>query len=337
MHKARVAVIGVALVLSACAGGRNGLRPDWVDGASTQYSDAQYLIGRGQADNQEDAKNRARADLAKVFEVAVRAESEDTQSYKSESANGQGDARSATQVTRTIATRTDQVIQGVRIADLWQDPTTKSQYVLAVLSRAQAAASLRQEIERLDAATRTYIGQARGSSDLFAQIAAASHALQLQVERQGYQKTLKVIDRSGRGVEPEWSAAKLSADLDGLLKRVHVAPRVAGKSVEGLDTAVAGGLSAAGFAVDTGQNADYTLEATLDLDDLGHREGWYWTKGTLQITLYDRASGRVRGTRRWDIKAAGQEAVLARRRAMDQVESILKTQLRDSLIAFTTA
>lgn len=332
MNKTLIATLGLTLLLTACAGGST--RPDWTDGNSKQYSNDHYLVGRGQASTQDDAKNRARADLAKIFQVAISAESEDVQSYRSVSDAKGGASRNENQVRRALTTRTEQIVRGIQIAELWQDPATKTHYALAVLPRSQAAAALRQQIESLDDATRSYIAQAQSSQDLFAKIGAASGALALQNERQGYQKSLMIVDRSGHGVEPQWSTAKLGADLDALLQRVRVAPRVTHSTLDGLDNALAGGLAAAGFAVQGGEQANYTLDGALDLDDLGRQEGWFWMKGTLEIKLSDRASGRVIGTRRWDIKAAGREPALARRRAMDQVEQILKAEMRKTVIGF---
>ena len=59
-------------------------KPDWVDGDSAGYQSTQYLLGRGMATTQEEAKDRARADLAKVFQVNVAVDSEDVQSFKAD-------------------------------------------------------------------------------------------------------------------------------------------------------------------------------------------------------------------------------------------------------------
>ena len=135
-------------LLSGCAS--KPAVPDWVTGDSAKYTRAQYLIGRGQASAQEEAKDRARADIAKVFQVAVVASSEDVQSSKSDST---GAPQYEQQVSRSISTRTSQIIRGIQIAELWQDPATKTYYALAVLPRLQTAASLRQQIDQLDEAT----------------------------------------------------------------------------------------------------------------------------------------------------------------------------------------
>lgn len=324
------------LIISGCAGSQ-ATRPDWVAANSSKYASAHYLVGRGTAATQEDAQNRARAEVAKVFEVAIDVDSEDTQSYHSVSTADQTESRGESKVTRTISTHTKQIVQGIQIVEVWQDPDTKTHHALAVLPRLQAANGLRQEIERLDAATRSYILQARDQTDLFARIGAAQRALDRQLDRLGYQKSLRIVDVSGRGTEAEWSTGKLRADLDALLKRVRIAPTAAAEAAPELATMLAGAVAAAGFLVEPGQVADYTLEAALPLEDRGLRDGWYWTQGALEIKLYDRHDGRMRGTYRWEIKGAGQQPGLARQRALEQVDAILKKELRATLIAFASA
>ncbi len=316
----------LALQLSGCA--TKPTQPDWINGDSATYKSSQYLLGRGQASTQDDAKDRARGDLAKIFQVAVAVSSEDVQSFKTAPT---GPGQYENQVSRSVSTRTEQIISGIQIAELWQDPTTKTYYALATLPRLQTAASLRQQISQLDDATRTYIDQSRGASDLFLKIAAANHALEAQQARESLQKSLQVVDITGRGVEPQWSSAKLKADLDALLKRVRIASHVTSDSAPGFDQVVAGALAQAGFMIETGQNPDFTLQARLDLADLGMIEGWYWERGTVEVTLTD-ATGRVRGTKRWPLKASARDKDSAVRRALDLSDTILKQELGTVII-----
>src|SRR5687767_2572429 len=113
-HLVPVIALCVSL-LPGCAS--NPHAPDWVNGTPAKYASAQYLSGRGQAASGEEARDRARADLAKTFEVNVSVESEDVQAFRS-GAGGQYEGRSA----RRIATRTDRVVEGMEIAETWQDP-----------------------------------------------------------------------------------------------------------------------------------------------------------------------------------------------------------------------
>ena len=303
--------------------------PDWINGDSAQYNSAQYLIGRGQASTQEEAKDRARADVAKVFQVAVVASSEDVQRSKSDSA---GVSQYEQQESRSISTRTDQIIRGIQIAELWQDPATKNYYALAVLPRLQAAASLRQQIGQLDEATANHIEQSRKTNDLFLKIAAASMAVETQREHESLQKSLQIVDPTGRGTESKWNSAKLQSDLDELLKRVKIAPQVTPDSTPGLDEVVAGALANAGFMIETGQNPDFVLKASLALDDLGIQNGWDWQRGVLEVNLSEAANGRVRGTKRWDVKSSAPDKATASKRALNEADEILKKELRPAII-----
>jgi len=319
-------------LLSGCAS--QPTVPDRIAGDSARYKTAQYLIGRGQAATQEEAKDRARADVAKVFQVAVVVSSEDIQRSKSGSS---GAAQYEEQASRHISTRTEQIISGIQIAELWQDPSSGNYHVLAVLPRLQTATSLRQQIGELDDATRNHIEQSRKEADLFMKIAAASHALDAQQERELLQKNLQVVDVTGRGVEAQWNSAKLKSDLGELLKRVSIAPRVAADAPAGLAEMVAGALAQAGFLLDTGDHPQFVVQASMGLTDLGLKDGWYWQRGNLEITLSETASDRVRGTRHWNIKGNGPDKASANKRAMDQANTILKQELGSAIIGMAIA
>lgn len=319
-------------LLSGCAS--QPTTPDWITGDSAQYNNAQYLIGRGQAATQEEAKDRARADVAKIFQVAVVASSEDVQRSKSDSTDA---AQYEAQASRRISTRTDQIIRGIRIAELWQDPATKDQHALAVLPRLQTAASLRQQISQLDDATGNHIEQSRKNSDLFLKIAAASLAVESAQERELLQKSLQIVDATRRGSESQWNSAKLKSDLGELLKRVRIAPQVAADSTPGLAEVLAGALANAGFMIETGQNPDFVLQARMVLTDLGFQEGWYWQRGVLEITLSETATGRVRGTRRWTVKSSAPDRESAAKRALNQADTILKQELRAEIIGMVNS
>lgn len=305
-------------------------QPDWVAGVSAKYPGSQYLIGRGQADTQEEAKDRARADLAKVFQVAVSVDSEDVQSFKADPAGGAGQYEG--QSSRRISTRTEQIVSGIQIAELWQEPTTKSHFALAILPRLQAASSLREQINQLDNAIGNYIDQSRKNSDLFLKIAATSRAKDLQGERDTLRKSLQVVDIAGRGVETQLSSSKLESDLNDLLKRVRIASQISSDSPTGFADSVGGALAQAGFMIETGDHPDFVLKSRLNLADLGLIDGWYWQRGTLEISLTEVGSGRIRGAKRWVIKSNATDKETAARRALDQADEVLRKELGGVII-----
>lgn len=316
------------LFLSSCAS-QPPAAPDWVSGASAQYKTAQYLIGQGQADSQEQAKDRARADLSKIFQVAINADSIDIQKYTSDPVAAE---QYENQASRRITTRTEQIIRGIQIAELWQDPVNKTYHALAVLPRLQTASSLRQQISALDEATGKHVEQSRQQSDVFLKIAAASQAVDAQLERNALQRSLQIVDITGRGQAPMWDSTQLNNDLDELLKRVRIATIVVDGSVSGLEAVVAGAVAQAGFMIETGQHPDFVLQAQMKLADLGLTEGWYWQRGVLEVTLSEVDANRVRGSKRWNIKSNAPDQESALKRALNQTDAILKKELRSAII-----
>jgi len=328
MRRTAFVILTLVAFLSACA--TKPIAPDWVSGTSEKFPASQYLTGRGQADSAEQARDRARADLAKIFQVKVEATSEDVQTYK----GGTGQAGEyQTETKRAVSARTDQIVRGIDIGDQWQDPQTKTHHALAVLSRLSAGNALRQQINDLDAATGRYVEQARGASDLMGQISAASQALDTQLERAELQRSLRIVDLTGRGLEPEYKVSQLQADLTGLLKRVRIKTVSDNDSPKGFSQVVQGAAAAAGFNVASG-NPEYVLEGRLRLNDLGKIDGVYWQRGTLEVTLKEVVSNNVRGTQRWTVKASALDRASAIDRAVDESDKVLRADLRPTVLGF---
>jgi hypothetical protein len=163
MKKPLIIGMGIVLVCAGCA--RQAARPDWVSGDSVQYPPSRYLLGRGQGDSQQVAADRARAELAKIFRVAISDETVDTEAVTTTVKDRKVQREQRAEAIRTVVTTADEVLEGIEIAKQWQDPQTQSHYALAVLPRARTAQSLRQRIAERDQVTEQYVAQARDSED----------------------------------------------------------------------------------------------------------------------------------------------------------------------------
>ncbi|HET7307009.1 MAG TPA: LPP20 family lipoprotein [Gammaproteobacteria bacterium] len=319
------------LLLVACSHApRPDAKPAWVDGPATQYPASRFLIGRGEAAQTAVARDRARADLAKTFSVKVSEHGEDVSSY---SQDGQQPAANALDVSRRITTQTNALLKGVRIADTWQDPATHTYYALAVLSRPQTAAALREQIADLDANTRARLLQARDSNDLLTKIAAADRAVTAQTTRAGLQSELRVVDITGHGSTPPWNLGQLQANRAALLKRLTINAAADGQNAAAVQKLLAGALADAGFTVQSG--APYTMTATLDYKNLPPRNGWYWIAGTLSVAL--NGSNQARGIKRWPLKVSATDPGLAQQRLMEQVAQNLHNDIEAATLQFAGA
>ncbi len=305
-------------------------QPDWVNGSSAEYPDELYLVGRGVGSTEAEAQDRARGDLATIFEVRVQVSNEISTTVAKSGTKEQVNKLASQQVSA----KTDKVISGITIAKIWRDPAMDF-HALAVLSRSQASASLQEELSKIDDELRQQTQAADSENDPLLKVAALSQAQQTLIKRDGFQASLKVVDPSGRGVPSSVSQAALQQQISDILRKVRIA---AGHSENEGATEFAkmakAGLAAAGFMATKPEDADLVLSGTLDMVDVGRSEGWYWSRATLAITLTEKESGRVRGHKIWPVKASAQDQLTARSRAMIEIDKIFKQELRSTIIDF---
>ncbi len=335
MHRLKtLGLITFMLLVSACASNGPGKdnAPDWIDGASQKYPSSRYLLGRGQSEYRALAQDRARADLSKIFEVRLREQSQDTVSFKSSQDASQQTRSLERQSERRIQSQTDQVVSGIQIAEIWRDPKNGQFHALAVLDRLQMSMHLRQAISQQDSATAHEIALAKQQADLLVKISHASRALRIQQRRAQNQALLKVLDPAGTGSPPRYNLEKLRTDRDQLLARLRISSHVSEDPIGGLDTLVEGALANAGFRNSPDQQADYLLDSQLQIEGFPTADGWYWYRGNLQISLRDSRTGNSAGQHRWPLKVSSRSQENARQRLRDEINRILSSQLRNTLI-----
>jgi len=324
-----------ALVACASSDSKPGSEPDWVSGNSSKYSNQRYLLGRGQADDTGTAKDRARADLAKIFVVNVNVTDIDKQKFSSSTAGEKTASEFSTEVSRSIVTSTDQMLKGVQIADIWKDEKNKTVHALAVLPRQEASHGLREEISSLDSLTRLRIQEATNAQDLLDKVAYARRAVIAQQQRLGYQQALRIIDPSGRGDPPEYDIAKLITDYEKLLPRVRIKPVMLGENEGIVASALPAALSSAGFSVtDSDDDANYVMEVSLKLAETFQKEGWYWGRGVLLMNLRNQQNV-VLGQKEWPVKASAREESEVMLRVERKADDILQKDLLPTIVGFT--
>ena len=329
-------LFGALLIVSCMVVSTHALgeQPDWVTGDAAEYPGEQYLVGRGIGSTEDEAQDRARGDLATIFEVRIEVVNENTttvsQSGKKEQINKLS--------TQQVSAKTEKVISGINIAQIWRDPVTRDFYALAVLSRSQAGASLREELANIDEELQQQLQAGDAADDPLLKVGALAQALKASIRRDGFQATLKVVDPSGRGVPARISQASVQKLIDDTLRHIRIAPEVVENGGERKFASILkGGLAAAGFLASSLSEADLVLEGKLTLTDIGRRDGWNWMRGTVEVTLVEKVSRRVRGSQTWPVKASAQNARTARSRALIEVEKLLRQDLRAAIIRFAAS
>jgi len=329
MNRSLVSFAVLALLLAGCASHRP--QPEWtISGQSKAYPASEFLSGTGVASDMKAARERARDNLAKVFEIEVEsADGAKGQAAASEYAN-MGSVRGL------FRSQSGYVMRGLRIAETWENPETHVAHALAVLSRKEAASNLRTEIQRLDETTDSYLQRSHSDRDVLHKIRDAQFAIDVQVARIAYEHSLRIIAPSDVGIARRWRMKDLNDNITGLLKLVQVQAVLPANSDPRLTQDVENALSGAGFLVAVGGKADFLLDTNLAMQDLGYQGSWNWVKAVLSVTLKERKTNVVRGSYQWTIKAAGTSSADARDRVMGQIGILLNKELRDVIVRIAT-
>jgi hypothetical protein len=324
---------GIATLLAAPT-----RKPAWVDGESAEWPREQYVLGVGSADEREAAEDRARAEIARVFSTRVAS----TMRSSSSESNVTSDGRTSTTEEVSAADETtstaDRLLEGVEIAQVWQDPATQRTYVLAVVDRQRVAGRLRarlEEIEALAAPLRARLTSRAETDRAMPKADAASAALRLlrlKARREAIQSDLRIVapsdPRLRDGVRDEAAAREA-------LSRVSVALSVPGDVDGAVGSALAGGLSALGFSMQRdAAGADLIGEANVSIEDLGRRDGWFWARATTGLVLRDAASGRVIAQANDSAREASRVQAESARRVLGTLSGKLRQSVPAALFAW---
>ena len=321
------------LLVSACSTApQKQQAPEWLNGSSTKFPAALYLTGQGNATELNDAKDRARSDLAKQFEVAMQERSLQSQEYSRTQQQGEVVESLDQQVSRNISSYTSRILQGVEIGEQWRDKSSKQHHVLAVLSRSRAQQKFEQDIDALDNNSEQKIKQAETQTDPLTKAGLIQQAIEAQQQRLAAQSSLQVVDNSGRGKPPTLILAELERNRDAIINGIKLATGASGEYQNDLQQQIGSAASAAGFFLDEA-NADYTLTVTTKLDPAILQQGWYWLRGTLELNMKDKTDKDV-GVKRWPIKASSTTLEHTRQRLLDDTNIILAQEMRSAVLGF---
>lgn len=242
----------MASALTACTWFTGKVKPDWVDGGSTDYSPIQYLTGVGQADTRSNAEDQAYAAVARIFKAEVAAQAKDWESYLIVENRGVSNAERRLTIDSVTKVSTDKVLENVRIADVWYDSESRLHYALGVMNRAQSEAALMEKVSALDRAIDADVVESRQTTDKLAKVRALRRAGRHLVLREAYNTDLRVIRLSGQGVPSAYRVNELSGELEQFLAtNLVLAVQVSGDHAEPVGRALAEGLIREGLHVTT--------------------------------------------------------------------------------------
>jgi len=310
-------------------------KPGWIESEPGRYPNNLYISATGSASDFELAKDRALANLSKVFEVRIdEASTTKTEIYVSLHNMKEAVAKKNL-LSQRIRVSTDKIIQGAQVVESWRDNELALYHSLAVLDRKQARNNIKDEINRLDEETNIELENIKRAEDPLLRIAGLDRAISLQQNRLSLHNVLKIINLHGRGYPGEWQLSHLQSQLEEKLRSLKISAAV-DSAINGeitspeLNKILKTSMAKSGFsAVDKG---DYVFTINLSVNDLGYQQGWYWKRGKLTVELA-RSSGQIVEQKEWPLKVSALQRADAQSRLMTQVSKKLNSDLRSLLIS----
>lgn len=310
------------LLLSCASTSTQQGRPQWIDNAAAVYLEQDYLTAVGQGGSRERAAKNALANLAEIFVVNVRAET-NTLTRVSRQQSGLGvTAESSTTLQRDIQTETQQVISGAVIKDSWLSPSGEY-YALALLNKRKAALSLTESILEMDDSTADLIDYSLNHApNVISALNALRRARDLQSTRAIANLKLKQVSMSGIG--NDISSAKIEKLIAEKLASLQVSVVVEGaRHAQTIQSALAG------LGVQVAENADLQIYADIDMVKPSFINGWYWLRGSYELSVMENA--KVICRKRWPMKVSAKQEELLIPRLQDKLDANISNYLNELL------
>lgn len=306
--------------ITGCASTTSNERPLWIDNAQSLYSESDYLTAVGQASKRDRAGKNATANLAEIFYVNVRAETNTlTEATKAESALGVT-MESSTSLQRSIQTETDQVLNGVQIRESWLSPNGEY-YALAVLEKRKAAMALNESIMAFDDKTAELINFSINiAPNSIASVNALRAARDEQMARQMANLQLKQVSASG--VPNDISSKKIEGLIAQKLANMKISVDI---DSEKHAKTVQSGLAQLG--VNVAKNANIVISADIDITEPTLLNDWYWLRGSYELSVSE--NGQVISRKRWPVKVSAKQQQMLMPRLQDKVNSSISQYLAE--------
>jgi hypothetical protein len=310
--------ICVTLVLGCVLAACSSNQPDWLDKPAQQYPPERYLSAVGEAGDRSTADSRALASLARIFEVSIddrsldfsRAQVSDDQSGRTVS--------NTQQAERYVTTEAIQVLEGARVVENWRSEDGQN-YALAVLEKAPAERRFRDGVRNADRQIEDRVNYASQTApNAVAALAALEQARKIEIRRSNLNRNLSVV--SGKGINAPYDQASLEKLLRNALATLHFhavadSPRLQ----QSLESAIVK------IGITLEKNAPYQLSAATDSAPVYQQQGWYWLRGSTEMSLT--YQGKTLAKKRWPIKISATDEVMVAQRAKDKQSEMMTAYL----------
>lgn len=309
-------------------------KPDWIEGASRKYPDSQYLIGVGSGDTRQAAEDSAYAAISRIFHAEIGQMTQEWEKFLQE------DTGRRTETTRTVTidqltqVSTKKVLEGVKIADVWEDEKEKKVFALAVMDREHTAAILKDRIQSLNAEAQELVKKAKAQEDKIQTVRNLRAAVKALLLREAYNTELRIVNPSARGISSAISLTTVNQDLQKfLMTEINIGVEVAGPHGDEIRTALLEGLTQRGFSVAGAaggklDSQDVLVRGKIEFQPVPNPQ-FKFIRWMAEFELVEKQSGKVFGS----ILKSGREGHLNLSEAENRAAKAIKEEMRKELTA----
>jgi hypothetical protein len=203
--------------------------PDWVNGSSQKYPDKDYFIGVGIGNSLDSARSNARAEIAKIFQARVMQVSQSQESESKSFSDSNSKFSSAMQNESTTQVITDQILQGVEIAETYQKK--KDFYALAILSKQKVKFTFTQNVLDREVEVKNNMDMSKKAGSLVEKIKFLTLTLDAVERRDDAVAKRKVVDETAMPEIDEISRVQIEKDRDDAIRKIIFVVDVKDKSL----------------------------------------------------------------------------------------------------------
>lgn len=261
--------------------------PAWTNDPAPLYPPAAYLTGVGAADSRAAAEDRARAEIAKIFQVDIHSRLTSAEGAFHSRVDALVSDEYRQSVRAELVASTDRTLRGVRIAQVWADPRGGDHFALAILDRLAAARPLRSELNELDLAVAEQVARVEQTASPTRRLGFYLAALRALERRQVLAGDLQILQPGGYLAAAPHSAANLAARADRTAAEIGLGIELAGDRDGIVEGALIRALASVGLRLATAPARNLTVRGTVDAEHYTTGDPWQWTVASAQVELLD--------------------------------------------------
>jgi hypothetical protein len=322
-----IIVIAVLAMVTGCAGPR---QPDWTLGKSQSYPAESWLVGVGVDRDRGRAEDRARAEIAKIFQVEIRATDKSEESHRLSQVGKLTSAEYAQTVSAELTAKTNKILAGVSIAEVWQNPKTGEWQVLAALDRLRVARGLRSELQGIDDRMTDLVGRAEGRLSPPRRLGVYLQALRLADERRRIAADLRIVEPSGWVVEAPYAAHEIASRADRAAANLRIGLQVSEDQPAIVQGALVRALAEVGILQAPAADQNLVLRGAITTDSYHTGGPMLWSMASAQFELLD-GEGTVLDSLRSSVREGSQISGRAEILAREKLGEKLAAQIIERL------